>query len=90
MTIFLAILLSLLTLGFIVYPLVRPGAPPPAARRTVSRKPAVSPAAGGTVDDEIEAQVKALRQAPASFCDKCGARVKADDRFCQRCGQRVN
>lgn len=89
MTIFLAILLSLLTIGFIVYPLVRPAAPAPAARRQVNRKPPAL-AAGGTVDDEIEAQVKALRQAPASFCEKCGARLQAGDRYCQRCGQQVN
>ena len=90
MTIFLSILLSLLTLGFIVYPLVRPRGPAAAVRKPAARKPLAAPTSGDAVDAAIEEQVKALRQAPANFCAGCGASLKADDRFCQQCGQRVN
>ena len=90
LTIFIAILLSLLTLGFIVYPLVRPRGPVAAVRKPAARKSVAAPTSDDAVDDEIEARVKALRQAPAGFCTGCGASLKAGDRFCQRCGQRVN
>ncbi len=90
MTIFLAILLSLVTVGYIGYPLVRRARPAPAARPRAVRKPVTASTTDDTLDAEIEAQVKALRQAPANFCVKCGASLKADDQFCPQCGQRVN
>ena len=93
MTILIAILLSLVTLGYIVYPLVRRPRPATAFGRRPVRKPVAASTTDDTLDATIEAQVKALRQSPASpagFCGKCGASLKAGDRFCQRCGQRVN
>ncbi len=56
----------------------------PMGRR--ARKPA---APKQVSDEEIEAQVRALRrrQTPASsFCAQCGAAVQPDDRFCRNCG----
>ncbi len=38
------------------------------------------------VEDEIERQVRQVRQAPALLCPRCGARYLLGDRFCSRCG----
>ncbi len=84
MTIYIAVVLSLLTLGFIAYPFFRrgdgaaPGAPPPRGWT------------GADPSAEIEAPLPSTRQAPARFCSNCGAKIKAGDRFCHQCGQRLD
>jgi len=83
MTIFIAVLLSLVTLGFIVYPLFR--------REDDAADDVPSPGLpDADIEAEIEARVRALRRAPARFCTGCGARLKEGDRFCHQCGQRVD
>ena len=84
MTVFIAVLLALLTLGFIVYPFLRRGSQAAETATALQELPDAG------LDAEIEARVRARRQAPARFCTRCGDRLKADDRFCQRCGQRVD
>jgi hypothetical protein len=65
----------------------RPAAPSRAAAPTATAKPATTTR---SVDDEIEASVKARRQAaPAAAgnpCPKCGAATGVNDRFCPTCG----
>ena len=38
------------------------------------------------VEEEIERQVRELRQKKGRFCPQCGARLQKDDHFCSRCG----
>ena len=41
---------------------------------------------GTDIDEEVERQVRELRQSKGRFCPQCGASCQEDDRFCSRCG----
>ena len=41
---------------------------------------------GTKVEEEIERQVRELRQSKSQFCPQCGVQCQEDDRFCSRCG----
>jgi len=41
---------------------------------------------GTKVEEEIEKQVRELRQSKGQLCPQCGARYQESDRFCSRCG----
>lgn len=38
------------------------------------------------IDEEIEKQVRELRQSRGRFCTQCGASCQESDSFCSRCG----
>ncbi len=38
------------------------------------------------VEEEIEKQVRELRQSKSQFCPQCGAQCQEDNHFCSRCG----
>ncbi len=41
---------------------------------------------GTEIDEEIEKQVRELRQSRGRFCPQCGVSCQESDRFCSRCG----
>ncbi len=41
---------------------------------------------GTEVEEEIERQVRELRQGKGRFCPQCGVRCQEDNRFCSHCG----
>ncbi len=41
---------------------------------------------GADIDEEVERQVRELRQSKGRFCPQCGAGCQESDRFCSRCG----
>ena len=45
---------------------------------------------GAGVEEEIEKQVRELRQGKGQFCPQCGARCDEGDRFCSRCSASLN
>ncbi len=47
-------------------------------------------AKGTNVEEEIERQVRELRQSQGRFCPQCGAQYPEGDRFCARCGVSLN
>ena len=89
MTVFIAVVVTVVALAIVVYPFFR--------RRPGSSR-AGMPDRGGPgqgaadsrgvadLDAEIEAQVKELRQSRARFCPQCGQRVGESSRFCSSCG----
>ncbi len=42
---------------------------------------------GTKVEEEIERQVRELRQSRGRFCPKCGTSYQKGDRFCPHCGK---
>ena len=47
-------------------------------------------AKGTNVEEEIERQVRELRQSQGRFCPQCGAKYQEADRFCSSCGVSLN
>ena len=75
--------LAVCALTFVLYPIFF------GARQT---KPASTPAAAGdrSIDDEIEAAVRAYREKKHDRCAGCGTPVGARDaRYCPNCGARL-
>ncbi len=81
MEIWVNIILGLVVLAFIVYPFFKsPG---------ISAAPAVTKQSTGEsteIDDEIEKQVRKMRQHKGVFCSRCGRTNPSGSRFCAQCG----
>jgi hypothetical protein len=60
-------------------------------RKAISTLRGIDDLAKGTnVEEEIERQVRELRQSQGRFCPQCGAKYPEGDRFCSRCGVSLN
>ncbi|MFH1651846.1 MAG: cytochrome c-type biogenesis CcmF C-terminal domain-containing protein [Chloroflexota bacterium] len=53
-------------------------------------KPPVRKTPPGNASDEIERQVREIRQIQRRFCPRCGAKTSPDTRFCTRCGEKLD
>ncbi len=96
MTIFIALVLALLTFVFIAYPLLKKEAPSPEDKKLLQSNSkrggpnSIIAEIDDGIDEELERQIRGLRRGKGRFCLKCGARCQVDDLFCSRCGAGLN
>ncbi len=89
MTVFIALVLVVLTLAFITYPFLKDrGWQLTSRRKTIytGAREMDNLAQDTKVGIEIEKQVRKLRQSKRFSCSQCGARYQKADRFCSHCG----
>ncbi|GEM_PF-3065123 len=90
MIVFIALLMTVLTFAFVAYPLFKRRSPSSEARykrKAASTLRSIDDLGKDTeVEEEIERQVRKLRQSKHRFCPQCRARCQKGDRFCCHCG----
>ena len=92
MTILFVLALAVLATAFITYPLFRqtPDLVDSAEDDEVSeQRPQRGATDSAAIENEVERQVRRLRQTKGLRCPKCGVVRQADARFCSRCGARI-
>ena len=82
--------LAVAALAYVLYPVLFGASEPKApAERSAGASPD-GPLSASTIDDEIEAQVRAYREQKHDRCAACGTPVGARDaRYCSNCGNRL-
>ncbi len=89
MTVFIALVLVVLTLAFITYPFFkdrRRQLPPKRKTAYTGVREMDNLAQDTEVEVEIEKQVQKLRQSKRFSCSQCGTQYQEADRFCSHCG----
>ena len=89
MTVFIALVMVVLTLAFITYPFLKDRRWQLTSRRKTTYTGAREMdnlAQDTEVEVEIEKQVLELRQSKPFSCSQCGTRYQKADRFCSHCG----
>lgn len=89
MTVFIALLLVVLTLAFITYPFLKNRGRQLTSRQKITYTGAMETdnlAQDTEAEVEIEKQVLKLRQSKRFSCSQCGTRHQKTDRFCFHCG----
>ena len=89
MTVFIAVVVTVVALAIVVYPFFRrrPGSSREA--KPDQGRPGLDAADSEEtvdLDAEIEAEVREMRRSRVRLCPQCGQKVRGSSRFCSSCG----